>query len=212
MRNEPLCPSGYPLRNEPLCPSGIWGLPQGMNPSVPQDLGSPTWPRWTLDSASSLRLCVLLKCSEIKPFYPDKSSVALVSSSGLKAILLLPLVFDLRFKSARPPWFGADLGGRCGKRQSKGWEGSKGSGSSSQTTGESCKGRKPRAEPSFQPPCPPFCLLASLTPFYLPLHPSSALLPLSPPFPLFLTLVLLSLPSLLSPSPPSPAALPTASR
>lgn len=67
-------------------------------------------------------LCVLFKCFEIKPFYHVKSLVALVSSSGLKAILFLPLVFDLRFKSARPPCAGADL--RAGSSAvGKAWRG-----------------------------------------------------------------------------------------
>lgn len=74
-----------------------------------RDLQFPHVPGGYLTEPLLSGLCVLFKCFEIKPFYHVKSLVALVSSSGLKAILFLPLVFDLRFKSARPPCAGADL-------------------------------------------------------------------------------------------------------
>lgn len=100
----------HSVQTEPLCPAGICNFPDG--------------PGGYLTRKPLLSgLCVLFKCFEIKPFYHVKSLVALVSSSGLKAILFLPLVFDLRFKSARPPWFRGDLGSQrdsqCGKSQGK---------------------------------------------------------------------------------------------
>lgn len=97
----PLSPRhlGSPLSQRDLgslSPSGIWGLPHG--------------PAGHLTEPVLAALCVLLKCSAIKPFYPENSPVALVSSPGPGPILLPALVFDLRFKSARPPCFRERLG------------------------------------------------------------------------------------------------------
>lgn len=111
--HQPQLQGLHSVKKEPLYPAGICNLPYGPGGYLTEPLLSG--------------LCVLFKCFEIKPFYHVKSLVAPVSSSGLKAILFLPLVFDLRFKSARPPWFRGDFGcernSQCGKRQGKGWRG-----------------------------------------------------------------------------------------